>query len=1430
MKSGKVRYLLLPILWLALLLMMGQPVSAAPLRQEDQIKSLFERAMVKANDCAFAEAIALLQQLLDQHPDSEWADDAQAHLGAIHFAQGQYEQAIVESNKLLTKFPNSEWADDAQAILAFSFLFEGEAEQAQHAFQTLANDYPNSQYSFIAQMMLSLGDLAGFEDAKAFIPFSQIFADCEISPGLPIPPVTDGGETLPPLGDNEIVQELLSTEGDGDTLLEAGVALYRRSRYPEALQKLEAALAYYQDPPTKDRPGEGTALTHIGHIYRSQGRYAEALERYEQALDIFRVVNDQAGQAAALNGMGLVYVHQGYLSKALNNFHDALTLTRAVNDRTEEAVALDGIGEVYLAQGRYPEALDSFQEALARWQELSDSFGQATTLNNIGEVLRPQGRYAEALTHYQQALATAQEIGSRAEEGVSLSNMGVVYAYQGRITEALSQLEQALAIQREIGNRAGEGITLVNIAFVYRTFGFYTEALDNLQPALVISQETGLKRVEGAVLNTLGTLDQAQGRYDEALKKYQQALIIRQEVDDRPGEGVTLHNIAGLHQAQGRYSEALENYQQALKIQREVGNRPMEGTTLNNIGQVYWAQGRYTAALDSLQQALDIAREVGNRNEEGVILNNMGAIHQAQGRYHQALQSFQQALAIHQALNNLPLQGTTLNNIGAIYSAQGRYAEALAQYQQALTTWREASDRAGEGTTLNNIGAVYGAQGRYAEALAQYQQALTISREVGDRVGEGNTLNNIGTVHDNQGRYAEALAQYQQALTIWREVGDRAKESTILNNIGWVYAAQGRYAEALAQYQQALIISREVGDRVGEGNTLHNIGEVYADQGQVDLSLDTYLQAMAIIEAVRATAGSEAGRAAFIARYAGLYSRTAGLFHQQGQDEDAFLTAERGRARAFLDSLATGHVELTDETAAGLLAQEQEAYAQRQAAQDALARAKALSPPDPELVADLKAQLAEAEAAHVQALAALEAQSEQLAGLVPGRGAKNILSVSQVQALLDEQTTLLSYFVLEEQTLVFLLSRNQFEVVELPLSSEQLTNHVSRFRDALALRQAQATRSVAQDLYQLLLAPLADRLDTPRLMIIPHGALHYLPFAALLNPNTGEYLIQRHSLVTLPGASTLPFITTADRRLPSVKPPGGTAEAEQGEASASSPPHLLASPLIIGNPTPGDFDATASLATERAGLAPLPFAEKEAEAIAKLYGVEPLLKEAATESAVRTQVAQAGILHLAAHGSYNPVAPLSSLIALAPDGENDGWLTVGEVYGLQLAQTDLVVLSACQSQLGELSQGDELVGLTRAFLFAGTPTVVASLWNVDDAATGLLMERFYTHLKAGVGKAQALRQAQLEVMADYPDPYYWAAFVMSGDGGEVSESSLSASTAVGTVEASAETPRQPTVVEVGFVDGRALLYLLGGGAVLGGLAWWLWRQKRVEKN
>ena len=1110
---------------------------------------------------------------------------------------------------------------------------------------------------------------------------------------------------------------------------ERGVQLFVDDGLDEALSLVEAGVSNWVASGIEQTEDFGICTLVLGKIFHDQAHYTKALDAYQQALQVFRNLDGRDWEGMVLNNIGLVYYSQGRSAESLEQYQQALVIFREIGNQAGEGQVLNNIGLVYYSQGRSAESLEKYQQALVIFREVGDRTEEGDILHIIGGVYYSQGWYSEALEQYQQALVIRREVGDRVGEGMTLNNIGLVYYSQGRYSKALEQYQQALVIHREVGDRAEEGITLHNIGAVYKSQGRYAESLEQYRQALVIHREVGDRAEEGTTLNSIGVVYDLQGRYAESLEQYQRALSIRREIGDRVGEGVTLHNIGAVYKSQGRYVEALEQFQQVLPIVRGVGDRAGEGTTLDSIGGMYKAQGRYAEALEQYRQALVIRREIGDRAGEGATLNNIGGVYKAQGRYAEALGQCQQALVIFQEVGNRAGEGTTLSNIGAVYHAQGQYAEALEQYQQALVIQREIGDRAGEGTTLNGIGLVYDAQGRYAEALEEYQRALSIRREIGDRAGEGTTLNNIGAVYTLQKRYAGVLEEYQQALAIEREIGNRAGEGRTLNNIGTVYHSQRRYTEALEQYQQALVIQREVGDRDGEGRTLNNIGWVYRDQGRYDEAIQFYEQSLDAFEALRAAAGSDRARSSFIDQHVSVYDHLIELYHQQAQPEQAFYASERGRARSFLDSLATGYVEFNDQTAAALYAREQEAYAVRQTAQDALVKAKAQNPPDSSLIADLEAQLTQAEGDYQAALEAIAARGGQLAQLIPGRS--SVLDVSQAQALLDAQTVLLSFWVLDDQTLVFVLTRDAFDVLSLPVSAADLQQKISALRAFSNTAAPHPDRAI--ELYRMLIAPLRERLNRPHLVIIPHNVLHYLSFAALTDGQ--RYLVEDYVISYLPSASVLPFI-----------------QQNMG--------HTGAALLVMGNPSVS-------------ALSPLPYAEAEAQAIANLYQVAPFLEFNATESLLKSQASQAGVLHIAAHGQYNQGNALYSALYLTPDDANDGLLETHEIYGLNLGQTDLVVLSACETQLGDLSRGDEVVGLTRAFFFAGAPSVVSSLWKVSDQSTTLLMERFYTHIKAGMGKAEALRQAQIDVRSEYPNPYYWAAFVLSGDAGEITADGVS---------------------------------------------------------
>lgn len=1108
---------------------------------------------------------------------------------------------------------------------------------------------------------------------------------------------------------------------------------------PEALEAYAVALEVFRE--SGNRGYEGDAHNNIGFVYRAMGEHALALEHYQQARDLFHAASDSASEANALNGIGAVYIEQDRYNDALTVFQEVLALQQEIDDRDGIGTTYHNIGVVHFQLSDYPTALEFFQQALALRREFDDPRGLARTLNGIGAVSENLGQYEEARAAHQEALAILRELEDTPGVANTLNNLGVALFSQGSLDEALPVFLEALELNREISDPGGQANALLGLGAIYQQRGEYEQAIDYFQQALTIQQEIGDRDGEASTLGNLGNVYEAQSQYDEALRAFMEALSICRAIGDRAGEANSLNGIGVVYEAQSRYQEALERYEQALDIQVEIGDRAGEATTRANIGAVYDAQGRTDEAMAAYQQSLSIRQEVEDRAGEGNIRNKIGSLLYAQGRYDQALEHFNQALMLAREVDDRRDEAETLNNIGLVHDATGDYVLALEQFQQALELHRQIDNREAQAGTLHNISGIYRAQGRFTDAIGASEAALTIAREIGDRRGEGDYLRGLGAAHSSQGRLAESQAAYEEALAITREIGDRFGEGDALKNLGSVYATHGYFAEALDVLRQSESIARDINNRVGLMETLLAIGDLQLDQGNNAEAINYYEQALEVLQAIRVTAGTEQARAAFIGQYDYLFERTVDVYLTEEQPAEAFFTSERARARTFLDSLATGFVQLDDTELEQLLEQEQSAYRTRQALQDALAQTRAQEPTDEQLVTALESDLAAAEATYNAAAEAIVARGDRLSSLIPGRGLGYVLGGDEVQAALPADTPLVSYYLYtdhndEERAVAFVLTRDAFEAVSLPTGEAEVRAALEAFRgfDSTADVHPESLRQ----LYTWLIEPIVDQLNTGRLIIVPHGVLHYLPFAALTDGE--QYLGERYVIATLPSASVLPLL-------------------------AESKPEP-AGPLVLGNPA-----ASANLDN-------LPAAEAEARAVAELYNQQAYTGHAATESLVREQAGGHGVLHIASHADFNSVAPLQSGLYLAPDEANDGLLRVDEVYGLELTATDLVVLSACETNIGDVSPGNDIVALNRAFLFAGAPTVIASLWNVDDQATAILMTRFYSYLNEGRGEAEALRQAQIDLRTEYPEyahPFYWAAFTLSGDGGEIKTGPLTTS-------------------------------------------------------
>jgi CHAT domain-containing protein len=466
-------------------------------------------------------------------------------------------------------------------------------------------------------------------------------------------------------------------------------------------------------------------------------------------------------------------------------------------------------------------------------------------------------------------------------------------------------------------------------------------------------------------------------------------------------------------------------------------------------------------------------------------------------------------------------------------------------------------------------------------------------------------------------------------------------------------------------------------------------------------------QAIDVVEDQRASINTETSKIGFVGDKQAIYARAIALALALQQADSAYELMERGKSRALVDLLAarSGGANLAGRSAdsARLLKAYQQA-AEQAAAQLPLDMARAGG--------------AESRSAARQQVLQLKAADPALASLV----SVGALSLADVRRYLRPNEVLVEYHQHGSQLAVVAVSADQ--VQSAVIDGANLERDVRAFRGQIEQQQAGAL-AAGQALYGKLLGPVAALIAGRHLVIVPHGALHYLPFAALHDGKA--YLPAAHQLRFLPSASVQQYL-----RAP---------RAAQ-----------MDSMLVFGNPDLGNPQLD------------LPAAEEEARKIAgMLPGSRLLTRGVASESAFKEVAPQFRFLHVAAHGQFRADVPLQSRLALASDKHNDGSLTVSEIYGLQL-DADLVTLSACETGLNRAMSGDDLIGMTRGFLYAGSSNIIASLWEVDDEATAELMVMFYEKLRAGLGKAQALQEAQQALWKKFPEPRYWAAFYLTGQG------------------------------------------------------------------
>ncbi|MCC3593453.1 CHAT domain-containing protein [Microcoleus sp. PH2017_28_MFU_U_A] len=907
----------------------------------------------------------------------------------------------------------------------------------------------------------------------------------------------------------------------------------------------------------------------------------------------------------------------------------------------------------------------------------------------------------------------AQTTDARLVEGDRLFRYGEHQYQTSQFQAALNSWQQALQIYRAIKNRQREALALNNLGKAYNSLGNNAKAIEYSQQSLAIARE--IKDREGEAV-ALGNLE-AYGLPAVA----QEILAIAREIRNRQEEGVALGNL----EAYGLPVSA-----QAINV------RETEADRLLQQGLQQYKTGQLVTAINSWQQALQIYHALKNRLGEGKALSSLGLAYISLGNYAQAIEYSQQSLAIARELKNRDWEGLALGNLGAAHHFLGNYTKAIEYLQLSLAIAREIKDRLLEGATLATLGKAYIFLGDYAKAIEYSRQWLSIAREIKNRKGEGLALEFLGDTYLSLGDYAKAIEYAQQQLAIAREIQDRPGEGTALGNLGKAYNSLGKYAKAIEYGQQSLAIAREIKNREGEQVALGSLGNAYYYLGNYAKAIEHDQQSLAIARELK----NREGEGNQLNNLGASFLKAGNLTEAEKMLLDGIQVWESMRQK--LGSNDANKVSIFEGQARTYRTLQRVRVAQNNpiAALEIAERGRARA-----FVDLLTERLSSGSTNPVINTSPNQNQIRQIAK------AQNATLVQysiiyddfQIQSKRETQESALYIWVIQptgeitfrQVDLKPLWQKHNASLADLIIGNQQFL--AVRSRSSLGSTQPQPNLPT---LHQLLIDPIASLLPkdpNAHVIFIPQGSLFQVPFPALQDAN-GTYLIQKHTILTSPSIQVLAL--TRQQKLAQKQPNSGNA-------------------LVLGNPTMPSV--SPSPGEPKRQLSALPGAEAEARAIAPLLKTQAITGAQGTKAAIVQKMPQASIIHLATHGLLDDVRGLGSAIALAPSGSDDGLLTAEEIFDMKL-QASLVVLSACNTGEGRIT-GDGVIGLSRALISAGVPSVIVSLWAVPDAPTSELMQAFYRNLQSNPDKAQALRQAMLTTMKTHPQPRNWAAFTLIGE-------------------------------------------------------------------
>lgn len=1069
------------------------------------------------------------------------------------------------------------------------------------------------------------------------------------------------------------------------------------------------------------------------------------------ALLLLLALPAQGQDMRTLFNQGIALDEKGDIPGAVAKWEQGLSMARRAGAREAMANFTRNLGFAYTNQGDYPKAAASLEEAASLFSSLNLPKGQAGALSGLGQVLTAQGRYSEAISTIERALAVHERLGDHLGVSICLRGIGNAHAARGEYKTAVSFYERSSKLAVAVRDERGHSADLTNLAISYKNMGRLPEALYYAKSALELDERLGAELAMAEDLSALGNVHAAAGRLAEALSAHERALSLMKRSGARDGESDALINIAAVLEQRGDFARAGELLERALELKRELGDSKGEAVCLQNLAALSGSSGDLAAALRHAEAALSISQGQGDFQGQVSGLQAVGDVRRRLGDYKESAAALGEALLLTRRSGDTAAEGRALGGLASLYVEVGDWDRALAFFSEALSAQRRAQARVDEAATLNNLAVARRARGDWAEAEKVLRESLALARELGVPAAEQEL--GLADAAAERGELAEAEKEY------------RRLDAPIA--LGRLYLKKGDAKAALSAFERSAKMGEDSPDPLALYAESTGLGQALLLQGEHAKAEEAFSRASVLAEAQREGL-DDAQRSGFFEgdalgfRRAEAYEGLIAAAAAAGRADDAFERAEGLKARVLAEAIARAELSRSAGLPPALRAQEEGFESGVRALRresEALFKAG-----DKEARAKKEEELGALKRRQAEFVRGLRAEHPEYAAVRyprPLRPAEVALSTGEVLVEFAFAGDKVYRFVVRGQEKTAALST-------LPASAKRVAELVRAYRAGFeevssASDLAALDLAPGRELHDLLLKGVAR--PGERLIVVPDGALGLLPFEALVVsvpaklalgqgehgpfPLGARYLGDETEVTYAQSAATLSLLRARARA------------AEGGLALA------VVDPSFGGvEPAVAAWRAMGAAGTRAKGARAAPEAfprlEKTRELGALFTRLFPGAQVLQGERAGKKELAGVDLSSVryavfGTHGLLDAEVPYAREPALVLSG---GLLTMSEVMALKLP-AEVVALTACQTGVGKSVGGEGVMGMGRAFQYAGAESVLMSLWPVAEDGSVALTSAFFTALKEGAAPRAALRRARETVRrAGYEHPFYWAAFIL----------------------------------------------------------------------